>query len=109
MKKIILLIAITLLLTACGKTETSNTSSGATVDGTASGMVQEDENAKDPDMSLTWATNLPQPWVSNGQDAPSSSNTINSNSGKSEDEIVKDFEKEIDNLLNSIETNGEKK
>jgi major membrane immunogen (membrane-anchored lipoprotein) len=53
MKKIILLIAITLLLTACGKTETSNTSSGATVDGTASGMVQEDENAKDPDMSLT--------------------------------------------------------
>ena len=109
MKKIMVLIAMTLLLTACGKTETSDTLSGATVDETASGIVQEDENAKDPDMSLTWGTNLPQPWVSNGQDTPSSSDTTSSNSGKSEDEIVKDFEKEIDNLLNSIETNGEKK
>ncbi len=109
MKKIIVLIVMTLLLTACGKTETSDTLSGATTDQTASGIIQEDENAKDPDMSLTWATNLPQSWVSNGKDTTFSSDTTSSSSGKSEDEIVKDFEKEIDNLLNSIETNGDKK
>lgn len=108
MKKIIVLIAMTLLLTACGKTETSDTLTGATSEGTASGMIQEDENAKDPDMSLTGGTSVWQPWVSNGQDT-SYSDTTNASSGKSEDEIVKDFEKEIDNLLNSIDSNGEKK
>jgi ABC-type glycerol-3-phosphate transport system substrate-binding protein len=108
MKKIIVLIAMTFLLTACGKVEAPSTSSWSE-DSTVSGVVQGDENAKDPEMLSTGTTSTASWTIKAGTSTSTNSNVTTSNSRKSEDEIVKDFEKEIDSLLNSIDTDGKKK
>lgn len=112
MKKIFFLTLLSLFLVSCGKQEVTETNSGAMMTGSdMSGMtmtgtemlwgdqswavVSGDDQAKDP----TTSADVSQwnPW-----DTASSS-------GKTEDQIVKDFEKDLDGILNSIDNGSSKK
>lgn len=107
MKNLLIVTFLTFLLASCwGQSVDKNitstgveTSTGAQ-NSLTGGIIIWDENGKDPVVASSWSVE--------------SSTIINSHigtswttgSGKAEDQIVKDFEKEIDNLLNTIDKDG---
>ena len=110
MKKIFILLFSLTLLASCSSKSTLEESESGTLENSSieTWTVMEDDSAKDPavlwtkeEMSSTQA-NLP---ASN----TSPQTTTGTQDTKTEDAIVKDFEAEIDGLLNTIEKDGGKK
>ncbi len=113
MKKLLIVATLSFLLVSCGgsSVDVSNTwaveqtgavntpwvtDSTGTIGASTGWVVIWDENTKDPGVSTGDAGS---PTITNTW-------TTKPTSTKSEDQIVKDFEKEIDSLLNTIDKDG---
>ena len=110
MKKILLFTVLSFLLVSCGKQEWQKIDSGATMTGREMPWIDQswsvisgDDAAKDPDTSVSSNNST---GVSQGNSWEAGSPAAN---GKSEDQIVKDFEKDLDGILNSIDNGSQKK
>jgi hypothetical protein len=109
MKKIIIFVSLLLLLASCWKSADSvvNTATGTNGSSTSGSVVEDEWNVKDPEITASWATG---PSVKKTTFGSWHTGSVSRNaSGKTEDEVVKDFEKDIDNLLNTIDKDGTKK